>query len=134
MTVSSPAYFEKELDRHPKPEWGPTSLWAGMIGSGLVWLFQLQLMYLLVPWCCRTQRHWPLHVATIVLLLAVLACGFLCWRDYERTGRTEGDTEAGEPAARTHFRALVGVMAGVLFSLLVIAQGIATFFIDPCWT
>ena len=122
------------------PRTGP--LWAGIIGAPLAWAVQMQLNYALVPWICgHRQYHFLLHVTTLVFLALAIACTLLCWAYRHPPGAVgnlgphspvrSGD-EQEPPPGRTYFTAVLGAMLGGLLALLILAQGIAAFFIDPC--
>ena len=67
-----------EVDR------GTIPLWAGVLGSPLLWAVQFQLTYMLVPWCCTHHNRWLIPLIHLVFLLITLACGVLClghWRE-----------------------------------------------------
>jgi hypothetical protein len=106
----------------PHANYGTPALWAGVLGAPLAWSLQLQVGYALVPWVCRHQVHWVLPALTVLFVLIAVACGLLSWRDFHRSG----------PAGRTRFLGALGLMTSSLFGLVILAQGIAWFFIDPC--
>src|SRR4051794_25871189 len=109
------------------------SLWAGVLGAPAAWGLQLQVGYALVPWVCRTHHYWVLHVVTLAFALLAAAGGYLSWRDYQAAGRGSPDETDGGPTARTRFLGALGVIVSGMFVLLILAQGVASFFLNACW-
>ncbi len=108
-------------------------LWAGVIGAPLVWAVQFQANYALVPKVCGSRSHVVLHVVAGIGALLALAAAVLSWRDFVAAGRGSPDATDGGPIARARFLGALGAATALLFAVLIVAQGIAAFFIDPCW-
>jgi hypothetical protein len=79
------------------------------------------------------QGHYVLHLVSLLALVLALIGGLLSWRQWRRTGGSPEETEGG-PLGRPRFLGALGVFSAVLYSMLIIAQGIASFFFDACWT
>lgn len=121
-----------------KPEDGggarsTVSLWAGVLGIPVLWLIQLQTIYALVIWVCPTGRYWVLHALSSFFLIVTIVLGVLSWREWRDSGRGSPDTTEWGVAARNRLLGVIGMCNSVLYGLLIIAAGIATFFIDACW-
>jgi hypothetical protein len=104
-------------------------LWVGVLGSAIVWFIGLQINYPLGLWACATKNHWILYVASALLLLLAAAPGWVAWRQVQIEGSGERES-AG--AGRRRFMAVLGLLLSGLFLLLIAAQAVPTFFIDPC--
>jgi hypothetical protein len=107
------------------------ALWIGFLLPPFAFLLNLQVSYMLVPWACSTRQLFWLHVASCGSLLLALLGAFTAWRNWQKSGR-QMQAEAGSPTARSRFMAIVGLLEGGLFSLVILAQWIANFIIDPC--
>lgn len=107
------------------------SLWTGLLLAPVAWICQLQASYLLVFYACSSRHIFTLHVATLVFLLAAAIGGFIAWRNWERVGRELPSEDAG-PVPRTRFMALLGLLTSALFFLLILVQGLPSFFLEPC--
>ena len=112
---------------------GQTALWAGLLGAPAAWAAQMQLAYMLVPWCCRNDVHWPIHLTHFAFLALALLGGWFSYREWQRVGRGWPAGAEGDEPGRTRFLAVGGMTSSALFSLLILAQAIAAFFISPCW-
>jgi len=122
------------------PMTGP--LWFGVLGAPAAWGAQLQTTYALVPWICQHRdHHYLLHLTTIVFVVIGIVCGLICWRYIHPPGRVGSDapssppgtgSEQGGTPGLTYFLAMLGLLTSGLFSLVIIAQGVAAFFIEPC--
>ena len=104
-------------------------LWAGVLVGPIAALIQLQVNYALVLWSCSHRSTWPLHLVSVLALLATIVAGLLPYRIRERI---RIDEDGAGPAARTKLMAVVGILISILSSLLIIAQWLAVFIYDPC--
>lgn len=108
---------------------GLLSLWAGLLAGPAAFLLNLQIAYVLAALSCDEARIW-LHVTALGTLALALAGGALAWRDWRSTGAgAAGDGEGAIP--RSRFMSVLGMMMGVLFALIIVAQWIPMFII-PC--
>jgi len=110
---------------------GIFALWAGFLIAPLAFLLNLQTSYMLVPFACSTGQVFWLHVASAGALVLALFGASIALRNWQRTGRG-WQSEGGSAAARSRFMAITGLLMSGLFSLIILAQWIADFIIDPC--
>jgi hypothetical protein len=124
------------IEPAPHPRWGwpaDTALWFGMLGPPIIALLHQQVQYVLVPKYCHEGSALWLHVTSGVCLAIVIAGGITALSCLGRArSEAEGTRQEESPLSRPHFMALVGVFSSALSSLLIIAQVIATFMLDPC--
>jgi hypothetical protein len=103
---------------------------AGIWIGAFAWAVSTQLNYALVPWICASGvRVVPWTAAALALLsLAGTALSAMAFRD--RAARLE----TGTPRAGTPYQmlAVIGVLSGVLFALVIALQGTASFFLTGC--
>lgn len=109
------------------------ALWFGLLGPPLIWAARFGTSYALVPYACDRDAPALLQVVTLVALLATAGAGLTAWQAWRAAGRGRR-LELGEPAGRTRFMALAGMLSSALFFLLIVAEGLALFFTDPCQT
>ena len=107
------------------------ALWTGVLLAPFAFLSNLQISYMLVLWACASGQVLWLHVVSALWLLVALFGAFIAWRNWGRAGR-EWRSEGGSSVARSRFMAIVGLLMSVLFGLIILAQWIADFIIDPC--
>src|SRR5690242_10115527 len=73
-------------------------LWFGVLTGPALWGVQLQLTYMLVPWICQHQnRHFLLHVVTLVCAALAALCALLCWRYLHPPGRVGDESPSSPP-------------------------------------
>jgi hypothetical protein len=108
--------------------------WAGVLGAPAIWGAQQEAMYALTQWVCLSGNYAVLVVITIACLIGAAVCGFVSWRTWRRSGGESPDDTDGGAIARSRFLGALGVITSVMFFLLILAQGIPTFFFDACWT
>jgi len=131
MTVKNEHVHPESDVEHSSPR-ESLALWFGILGGPIIWAVQLQVSYMLVPWACSTGHHWTLHLASLVFLLSAAAPAFIAWRA-STTARSRGTSEReSEGVGRIRFMAMLGLMTSALFLLLIFAQALPSFFIDPC--
>ena len=104
-------------------------LWAGVLVGPMAALIQLQVNYALVLWSCSHRSTWPLHLVSILALLATIVAVLLPYRIWQRV---RIDEDGMGPPARAKLMAVVGILISILSLLLIIAQWIAVFIYDPC--
>jgi hypothetical protein len=110
---------------------GLMALWAGILLPPFAWFLHQQLSYMLVSWACMTGRQFILYVVTLAMLLLAIGGGLIARHTWQRFGHDEPD-EAGGVLARSRFMAVVGLLSSVLFSLVILAQGIPSFILNAC--
>lgn len=89
----------------------------------------LLIRYALVQHACSTGHHYVLHVVSLMALLIVLAAAWFAWRQYaEVTNATE---EGGSEPDRTHFVSLLAVLMDSGCALLIIANAVPAFILNP---
>lgn len=125
---------QQQVLTNPPSHGRSVALWAGVLGSPVVWAVQFQAGYMLVPWTCRTHDYFVLHLVTLVALLLVAVGAYLSWRDWKRVGGGSPESTDGGPIPRIRFLGALGVVVSVMFWLLILAQGISSFFFSACWT
>ena len=107
------------------------SLWAGILAGPFAWFLQMQVSYALVPWACATGHLVVLHLTTLGGMLIAAAGALIAWREWRRVG-SEWPKGAGGPQMRSRFMAVLGLLISILFFLVILAQGIPSFILNPC--
>ena len=107
-------------------------LWVGLLGAPAVWGVQFQAGYALVPKACANQSRLLLHLLSLLFLALAAGGVWLAYREWHRLRPTSPSGTDEERIAWPRFLALLGMMTSALFVLLIIAQGLPSFFIDPC--
>ncbi|HEX4793329.1 MAG TPA: hypothetical protein VH370_06035 [Humisphaera sp.] len=110
------------------------ALWTAVLGAPFIWFMQMQSGYSLVLWVCKGHSTLVLHLITIIAAVLTLIGAFLSWRQFRQSGGGSPDETDGGAGARRRFLGALGAVSGLLYATLIIAQGIASFFFDPCWT
>jgi hypothetical protein len=103
-------------------------LWAGMLTAPIAWSIQFLIIYALVMHVCKVQNARSLHLTSVVFIAIGIAAGILSW--WNTMQAAEGIEEERES---TLFLGRLGLLTSAMFTLIMIAQVIPTFFIDPCW-
>lgn len=106
-------------------------LWLAMLAGPLAWIMALNVQYALVRVACTGGSTVWLHLVTVVAL-ALVGCGvWLAWSEWRRIGGGWDPSGAGA-APRSRFMCMVGMLAGALFGLAILAQWLGTLFLNPC--
>ena len=111
---------------------GKLWLCIGLLMPPVVWAAQLEIVYLLTEFSCKTSNFFTIHIASIISLALALAGTFISWRHWIETGG-EWKSEKAGVVPRSRFMAILGTLLGALFSLLIFAQWLPTALGVPCY-
>jgi hypothetical protein len=104
--------------------------WFGLAAGPVAWALDQGVSYAMVPWACEGHHHLPLHVVSLAALLLAAAGAVMSGRDWRH--RRRAGSEEDDAAGRGHFLALLGLLMCLLFGLVVLMEGVAKFYFDPC--
>lgn len=110
---------------------GLLPLWFGLLGPPVIWAVRFGVSYALVPASCSRESVWILQGVTLLALAGTVWAGLVAWRAW-RTAEEGDRIDMGVVRLRTRFMGRVGVMESVLFFVVIVAEGLAIFFIHPC--
>jgi hypothetical protein len=103
---------------------------AGLYAGPLAWLVSLQVKYALVPWVCANKLQL-IHPVTLISVLIGLTGAYFSWRALATSSPEPLPDRSG--GGRPHrFVAAVGVLISLLFTLVILLQGAAAFFLEGC--
>lgn len=121
------------IDTHTRIDDGTdiTAQWAANLLPPIAFLLQLEVGYMLVPRACKAGVILPLHLAHVGTLLIAVAGLLIGWRQWQRW-HAEVSTDGAGPEPRSLFMALLGVMVGGAFVLVILALWLPTFLLHPC--
>lgn len=117
--------------RHFREPRGVAALWFALLAGPLAWMLGLNAEYGLVRVACARDGMLYLHAVSVLTLALALAGGWVAWREWKRAGG-EAPGEEGGTIPRARFMSALGLLASALFSLAILAQWIASFFLNPC--
>src|SRR4051794_7232585 len=95
--------------------------WIGIVVAGLAWVISFELQYVMVPFACQSRQLWILHLvplAAIALAGIALLSAYRAW------------VIAGVETPR--FMGMFAILFSCLMLVLITAQWIPVFFVDPC--
>ena len=107
------------------------ALWLGVLGPPMLLLLNQQVNYMLVPWTCRHDSPWALHLVSLVLIVATVLTGLTALRYWRAAGPDLG-TEGEGPVTRGRFMALVGIASSALGALMLFSEWLPILYITPC--
>ena len=107
------------------------ALWTGLLVPPAAFLLNLELAYALVPTACSSRNQLLVHLVHLGCLALALFGGFTAWRHWKLTGETWPGGEGGR-LSRSRFMAGLGLLISSLFALVIVAQWIPSFVLDPC--
>jgi len=108
----------------------PLPLWTGILAGPIAWAFDLEASYALVHWTCSTQRVQVLHAITLLTLIVTASGLAISWVSLRHAGDLPLD--GGSERARARFMAILGLSAGVLFAVAILANAIPRWVLDAC--
>jgi hypothetical protein len=104
---------------------------AALFLPPLAVLANIEIGYALVSAACASRNTLPLHLVNTVWLVVAIGGGLIAWRSWEAVGREWPDGEAA-PLGRSRLLAGVAVLLSGICVLIIVAQWIAVFLLDPC--
>jgi hypothetical protein len=107
----------------------PLPLWTGILAGPVAWAFDLETSYALVHWTCVTQRVQLLHLITLLSLIVTgggIAISWISWQ-HARAPHASNDERD-----RARFMAMLGLSAGALFAVAILAGAIPRWVLDAC--
>jgi nicotinamide riboside transporter PnuC len=120
-----------ESPEHLRTGRGIAVLWFAVLAGPLAWMLGLNAQYSLVRVACARDNMLYLHAVSILTLLLAASGGWVAWREWRRTGRAWPD-EQGGTMARSRFMVALGLLGSALFTLAILAQWVASLFLNPC--
>jgi cytochrome c biogenesis factor len=107
------------------------ALWIGVLLAPIAFLLNLEAAYAVVPTACSSHHVLLVHLVHLACLLLALAGLFTARRGWKTLGAT-WPGEQGDPLARSRFMAGTGLLVSAMFVLVIVAQWIPSFVLDPC--
>ena len=110
---------------------GIFELFLGVLVPPIVWWLDQEAMASMVHFACPDHWRLPFHLISLIGFLVAAGSGMVAWRNWQRLGaRWPG--EEGGIIARSQFMAIIGILSGAVFFLVMLGQFIAGFFLGPC--
>lgn len=110
---------------------GLLPLWFGVLTGPIAWTAHLVISFLLVPYSCFIGSVIWLHVTTVITAAPTVAAGIVSYWAWKKAGVGE-ETDVGGTVGRSVFMAISGMYLSALFLLIILAEGMGPFFINPC--
>jgi hypothetical protein len=107
------------------------ALWAGMLLPIAAWIVDEQVSAMIVPWVCATGNRTVLPLLALASLAFAVGGGLIASRAWRALPPEPLDGEPRVPA-RQRFMALLGMLAGGLFSVAILANAIPGLIRRPC--
>jgi hypothetical protein len=107
------------------------ALWTGVLLPPVAFLVNLEVAYALVPAACGARTTIAVHLVHAVSLTLAILGGVVAWRTWQRSGAIWPGGEGGR-ISRTQFTAGLGALMALLFTIVIVAQWIPSFILDPC--
>jgi hypothetical protein len=107
------------------------ALWTGVLVPPIAFLFNLEVAYAIVPAACSARTVVLVHAVHLVSLALTIFGGVVALRTWRSSGATWPGGEGGR-ISRTQFMAGIGMLMGLMFAVVILAQWIPSFILDPC--
>ncbi|HEX8211558.1 MAG TPA: hypothetical protein VF584_15405 [Longimicrobium sp.] len=107
------------------------ALWFAVLAGPVAWMLGLNVQYSLVRLECENGGVLPLHLVSLATFAIAAAGGVVAWREWRRAGGVwPGEGPGAIP--RSRFMAAMGLLGSPLFALAILAQWVASWFLNPC--
>ena len=106
------------------------------LGPGVSWALHFNLIYFLTALYCSLGRAGAdifIYGATAFFLATTLLAGWTAFRHWRRLGHeTRLMTAVSGATERTTLVLFIGMTGSVLFSLIILVEGLVPLFVRPC--
>jgi len=109
----------------------PKALWLLVVLGPIICAIEMQMNFVLVRQACSAQRNLVLYAVIIVAIALTVATAFVAYAIWKQAGTT-WPSEAPDLATRIRFITVLGILSSGMSFLVVLAQGIATIYFNPC--
>ena len=111
---------------------GAPRLWIYIIAAPAVWVIHAMVTYLLTPLGCASHNAaLAMHAVSITALVVLVLLAVSAWRKYKLVSGGSQATEIDDWRPERWVRAACCILSCAFF-LVILAQAIPTFIIDPC--
>ena len=111
---------------------GLAAQWLGVLLAPVTFAVHLQVGYVLVPRACRYDAGAWLHVAGAASVVLAALGTWIAWRVLAGAPSGPPDGAPGDARSRARFFGEIGIGVSALLTVLLAAQWLAVFLIDPC--
>jgi hypothetical protein len=111
------------------------ALWFAVLGGPLAAFTNEQIEYALVSWSCGRLdpvSRILLHVVPIGLVLLCVVAGLVAWRARPEPIDASDEHSADADLSRRGFMVMVGLGLSAFGIIVIIAQWIPVFYLNPC--
>jgi hypothetical protein len=120
----------------PKPPSAPLTtlaLWTGFLLAPVAWAVHLQFVYAASQQVCKQKLSSVTlnSVSAICLGLAVISGLLATWNWFSAGAKWPSD-DRSDLVARRRFLSAEGILAAVLFAVVIAAQWLALIYLPPC--
>ena len=109
----------------------PKALWLLVVLGPIILAIEMEINFALVRQACSAQRNLVLYAVIIVAIALTVATAFVAFAIWKQAGTT-WPSEAPDLATRIRFITVLGILSSAMSFLVVLAQGIATIYFNPC--
>lgn len=96
------------------------TIWFGLVGAPLLFLSNMQISFVLVPWVCGNGQQWLIHLAHAATLTLVMLCSLPAWRGMKHPSRGQ------------HFIAVLSLSMSGFTGLVLLAHWVPNFLLGAC--
>jgi hypothetical protein len=110
----------------------PLALSWSLVSGFAAWGADLGASYALQRHACAVDGLFSLHMVTAICLglaLSGLPVGWVFYRSLPADKSEEG----GRPYDRAHFQALLGMGFSLAFAVVILAEAVPRWFLQPCY-
>jgi len=106
-------------------------LWGIDLGPPIIWLFSFQANFTWAPWACIFQVKAWLYFISVLALVLEFGIAMVAWSQWKALGAELPGQGAGS-LPRARMMALAGMVFGIGFALVVLAQAIPSVVLGAC--
>lgn len=107
-------------------------LWAGWLAGPVAWFVQVEVVYALASGYCGPKGRLGLHLVSLCCLALAAVGAWVAWQAWVLIGHAESSPSEGATTGRARFMAALGFLGCLLSVVIILAQWIAVWLLDPC--
>jgi hypothetical protein len=105
--------------------------WLGLVAAPFLFLANMQVCFMLVPWVCGNGHFWTIHASHLTTLVLIALCGVPARHLWQVTGESVPSEGPGHDS-RDRFLALLSMSMTGLTALALIAHWVPNFVFEAC--
>lgn len=103
--------------------------WVGLVTGPVVFLVNVQMSLVTLPWVCATGQYWAVLTAAAASALLTALAGVAAYRSWQAPPRAETETPV---ATLERFMGFMGILASAFFVVAIFSLWLPAYLRPGC--